>query len=138
MAPDRIVSLYTGRWSIEVTFQEVRVHLAFPRAELVGQKRAADSALSAWDCSGVVSLIFHRHTRGKGTRPASFAWYAKTEPTFSDAMTCVRRLCWAEVFQQSAQTCGCQKNYPRHYAACCLAPAVAPTPHDAEKTAKVG
>jgi hypothetical protein len=29
MPPQQIVGLYTGRWSIEVTFQEVRAHLGF-------------------------------------------------------------------------------------------------------------
>jgi hypothetical protein len=48
-----------------------------------------------------VSLIFHRHTCGQDIRPLSFAWYAKKVATFGDALTCVCRMCWAEVFQQS-------------------------------------
>jgi len=109
MAPDRIVSLSTGRWSIEVTFQEVRVHLGFSTPRNWSAKSVLRTAPCLLGLFSVVSLIFHRHTRGKGTRPASFAWYAKTEPTFSDAMTCVRRLCWAEVFQQSPKHAGVKK-----------------------------
>jgi hypothetical protein len=37
----------------------------------------------------------------KAVEPLSSPWYAKAEITFSDAMATVRRLCWAEVLQQS-------------------------------------
>jgi hypothetical protein len=109
MPPEQIVSFYTGRWSIEVTFQEARAHLGFhtPR------NRSKASVLRTAPCLlglfSVVSLIFHRHTRGKGVRPTSFAWYAKSEVTFAEAMTCVRRLCWSEVFQQSPKHAGVAK-----------------------------
>jgi len=73
MAPDRIVSLYTGRWSIEVTFQEVRVHLGLFHAAELSAKSVLRTAPCLLGLFSVVSLIFHRHTRGKGTRPASFA-----------------------------------------------------------------
>jgi hypothetical protein len=109
MPPDKIVSLYTGRWSIEVTFQEVRAHLGFATPRNWSIKSVLRTAPCLLGLFSVVSLIFHRHTRGKGTRPTSFAWYAKAEPTFGDAMTCVRRLCWAEVFQQSPKHVGVTK-----------------------------
>jgi hypothetical protein len=101
MPPERIVDLYTGRWSIEVTFQEVRIHLGLTTPRNWSAKSVLRTAPCLLGLFSLVSLIFHRHTRGRGTRPASFAWYTKTEPTFADAMACVRRLCWTEVFQQS-------------------------------------
>lgn len=109
MPPQQIVSFYTGRWSIEVTFQEVRAHLGFntPR------NRSAKSVLRTAPCLlglfSAVSLMFHRHTHGQGVRPARFAWYSKKEVTFADAIACVRRLCWAEVFQQSPKHAGVTK-----------------------------
>jgi hypothetical protein len=109
MPPQQIVSLYTGRWSIEVTFQEVRAHLGFATPRNWSAKSVLRTAPCLLGLFSVVSLIFHRHTRGQGIRPASFAWYAKAEATFGDAMTCVRRLCWAEVFQQSPKHAGVTK-----------------------------
>ena len=109
MPPDRIVSLYTGRWSIEVTFQEVRAHLGFATPRNWSKKSVLRTAACLLGLFSVVSLIFHRQTRGQGVQPAAFAWYAKTEPTFGDAMTCVRRLCWAQVFQQSPKHMGVTK-----------------------------
>jgi hypothetical protein len=97
----RIVSLYTQRWPIETTFQEVREHLGFETP----RQRVANSVLRTAPCLlglfSIVSLIFaehiERHTVDLCHRPG----YEKTEPTFTDAMATVRRLFWTEtVFQQ--------------------------------------
>jgi hypothetical protein len=109
MPPDQIVSLYTGRWSIEVTFQEVRTHLGLATPRNWSAKSVLRTAPCLLGLFSVVSLIFHQHTRGQGVRPASFAWYAKVQTTFGDAMACVRRLCWSEVFQQSPKHAGLAK-----------------------------
>ena len=109
MPPDRIVSLYTGRWSIEVTFQEVRAHLGFHTPRNWSKPSVLRTAPCLLGLFSVVSLIFHRHMHGRGVRPAHFAWYAKTEATFAEAMPCVRRLCWSEVFQQSSKHAGVTK-----------------------------
>jgi hypothetical protein len=109
MPPEQIVSLYTGRWSIEVTFQEIRAHLGFATPRNWSAKSVLRTAPCLLGLFSVVSLIFQRHTRGQSIQPASFAWYAKAETTFGDAMTCVRRLCWTEVFQQSPNHTGITK-----------------------------
>jgi len=101
LPPQRIVSLFTARWSIEVTFQEARTHLGFATPRNWSPKSVLRTAPCLLGLFSVVSLIHQRHTRGKGATPLSFAWYVKTETTFSDAMSCVRRLCWQEVLKQS-------------------------------------
>jgi hypothetical protein len=105
----QIVSWFTGRWGIEVTFQEVRAHLGFATP----RNRTARSVLRTAPCLlglfSVVSLIFDRHTRGKGVKPPSDPWYAKAEVSFGDAMALVRRLCWAEVLKQSPKHRGVTK-----------------------------
>jgi hypothetical protein len=103
LSPSRIITLYTGRWSIEVTYQEARCHLGFHTTRC----RKRQSVLRAAPCLlglfSLVCLIHHRHTRGKGARPAPAAWYAKAEPTFADAVADVRRLLWREtVFTEAA------------------------------------
>lgn len=101
MTPDRIVSLSTGRWSMEVTFQEVRAHLGFATP----RNRTATSVLRTAPCLlglfSVVCLIFDRHTRGKGVKPTTDPWSVKAEASFGDAIALVRRICWAEVLRQS-------------------------------------
>jgi hypothetical protein len=109
LPPEQIVSLYTGRWSIEVTFQEVRTHLGFNTPRNWSKKSVLRTAPCLLGLFSVVSLIFHRHTRGRSVRPQAFAWYAKTQVSFGDAMACVRRLCWSEVFQQSREHAGVAK-----------------------------
>lgn len=106
LSPSRIITLYTTRWGIEVTFQESKQHLglATPRC------RKDRSVLRAAPCLlglfSVVTLIFHEAHRGrrgaKAPRPLAHPWYAKAEVTFSDAIADVRRRLWAEtVFAES-------------------------------------
>ena len=109
LAPEQIVSLYTSRWNIEVTFEEVRVHLGFHTPRNWSAQSVLRTAPCLLGLFSVVSLIFHQHTRGKGVKPAADPWYAKTEVTFSDAITLVRRLCWAEVLKQSRKHAGVLK-----------------------------
>jgi DDE superfamily endonuclease len=109
MAPDRIVSLYTGRWSIEVTFEEVRAHLGFATPRNWSIKSVLRTAPCLLGLFSVVSLIFARLVRDKPVKPACGPWYAKTEASFSDAITLVRRLCWAEVLKQPPKHAGITK-----------------------------
>lgn len=96
-----IVSYYTQRWTIEVTFQEVRAHLGFdtPRQRVANSvQRMAPLLLGLFS---LVTLIYHQHCLQSDSPPASRPWYDKAEPTFSDALESVRRLFWTEtVFQR--------------------------------------
>jgi hypothetical protein len=102
----QIVSLYTGRWSIEVTFQEVRAHLGFATPRNWSAKSVLRTAPCLLGLFSLVSLIFARHARQKPIKPLCTAWYAKTEPTFSDAIASVRRLCWAEILKRPPNHAG--------------------------------
>jgi hypothetical protein len=109
MPPEQMVSLYTGRWSIEVTFQEARAHLGFNTPRNFSKKSVLRTAPCLLGLFSVVSLIFHRHARGQGLQPACFPWHTRKQITFADAIACVRRLCWIEVFQQSPKHAGVAK-----------------------------
>lgn len=98
MTPEQIAGIYTARWSIETTFQECNEHLGLrtPRS------RVKDAVLRATPCLlglfTAVALIFAEHVRRArpdGPRLARFTarpWYHKREPTFADALACVRAL----------------------------------------------
>jgi hypothetical protein len=94
--PEQMVSLFTARWSIEVTFQDVREHLGFESTK----PWTAKSVLRAGPCLlGLFSLISLIYARmNKTARPAirTTPWYDKSEPTFSDALYAVRRLLWSQ------------------------------------------
>lgn len=109
MRPEQIVSLYTARWSIEVTFQEVRAHLGFTTVRNWCRQSVLRTAPCLLGLFSVVCLIFERHTRGKPPKIAQSPWYDKTEATFSDAIAEVRRLCWQEVFEQPPFHAGMRK-----------------------------
>jgi len=102
-----IVSLFTARWAIETMFQEMRTHLGIETT----RQRVAKSVLRTGPCLfglfSLVSLIFAEYARRHPVRVRTAAWYAKTEPTFSDAMATVRRLFWLETILKP----------PAHYAA---------------------
>jgi hypothetical protein len=100
LPPDHIVSLFTARWSIEVTFQEVRAHLGFTTPRNWSAKSVLRTAPCLLGWFSLVSLIFARHVRDQGVPRRGTGWYAKTEATFSDAITTVRRLFWETVLKQ--------------------------------------
>jgi hypothetical protein len=100
MKPQQIVTLYTGRWSIEVTFQEVRQHLGFATPRNWKRNSVLRTAPLLLGLFSLVCLIYHRHTRGRGATPAQTPWYSKREVSFADAIASIRRRLWQQtVFQ---------------------------------------
>ncbi len=109
LRPQQIVSLFTGRWSIEVTFQEVRAPLGFTTPRNGSAKSVLRTAPCLLGLFSVVTLIFARHAEGKTVPLRRTAWYTKKEATFADAITGVRRLCWETVLKQSPEHAGVTK-----------------------------
>jgi len=99
LPPERIVSMFTARWSIEVTFQEARAHLGLETVRNWCQRSVLRTVPCLLGLFSLVSLIYARINRGPTPTVASTPWYPKTAPTFSDAMTAVRRLCWSDVLR---------------------------------------
>jgi len=107
----QIVQYYTMRWSIETTFQEVRAHLGFASTRHWSQ--VAVERVEVWLLSlfSLVSLIYLRHLQQRGSvLLPQWPWYHKSEPTFADALTLVRRQIWEEsVFAHPLFTAGVKK-----------------------------
>jgi len=61
-SPQRIVSLFTRRWSIEVTFEEVRAHLGFETTRQRVAKSVLRSAVSAGPVQRCLSRLRHAST----------------------------------------------------------------------------
>jgi len=94
---------------IEVTFQEVRAHLGFTTPRNWSAKSVLRTAPCLLGLFSVVSLIFVRQTAGGRFKPACSPWYSKKEPTFSDAITAVRRWAWESVLKQAWEQAGMTK-----------------------------
>lgn len=113
LSPSRIITLYTGRWSVEVTFQEVRRHLGFHTPRSWTRRSVLRTAPCLLGLFTVVCLIYHRHIRGRRAEPPPpTPWYRKSEPTFADAIACVRRLLWSQTVLERADRHGAFRNLP--------------------------
>jgi hypothetical protein len=110
----QIVSWFTARWSIETTFQEMREHLGFETPRQYVAKSVLRTAPCLLGLFSVICLIFAAHSRRHRIEVRSTEWYAKSEPTFSDVMTIVRRLFWEDtIFAKASYHKGFKKLPPK-------------------------
>lgn len=97
----QIVEYYTLRWSIEVTFQEARLHLGLETTRhwsAAAVERARPWLLALYS---LTTLIWIEHVKHHPPRIRQWPWYEKSEPTFADVLADVRRLIWTEsIFTQ--------------------------------------
>jgi hypothetical protein len=92
--PVQILKWFIRRWQVEVTFQEVRTHLGVETQRQWSDKAIARitpilMALFSW-----ATLLAHQSQKDGKLPVRQAAWYAKTKPTFSDAIALVRRRIW--------------------------------------------
>lgn len=113
LSPPAIITLYTGRWPIEVTFQEAKQHLGLATPRNRTDKSVLRTAPCLLGLFSVVAVVFHRHLHGKPARPRMDPWQPKREATFSDALAAVRRLLWQETVLAESDQTGALKNLPR-------------------------
>lgn len=108
LTPQQIIEAYTGRWAIEVTFEELREHVGLETT----RGRCAQTILRAEPCLfglyTLVALWFSELSEREHQAPV-VAWIGsvKQAQTFSDAITLVRRHIWRNWVLES----------PRHAAA---------------------
>jgi hypothetical protein len=113
--PAQILKWVVMRWSVEVTFQEVRAH---PRVET--QRQWSDHAIArttpvlmALFSTKLVTLVALRLSQGGPILVQATAWYHKAEPTFADCLALVRRHLWcARYLVHSAAEADCGQ-FPR-------------------------
>ncbi len=97
--PLTILQLFVRRWSVEVTFAEVRRHLGVET-----QRQWSDLAITrTTPCLLALFSLVTLWATGLAARglvlPRRAAWYAKPAITFSDALAAVRRELWAAWFK---------------------------------------
>ncbi|MBI3411406.1 MAG: transposase [Planctomycetes bacterium] len=93
MTPKQIVETFTGRWSIETTFQEMRAYLGLETTRGWIENTVLRAAPSLFGLFSVIVLLYAEIPANPWREPAIF-WPGKRERTFSDAITTVRRWLW--------------------------------------------
>jgi hypothetical protein len=95
MSPQAVIETYTGRWNIETTFQEARSYLGLETT----RGRVRNTVLRAEPCLlALYTLVVWLYTElpVKYQRVRVVSWLGKSDVTFSDAITAVRRYLWVE------------------------------------------
>ena len=90
-----IIEEFVKRWSIEVTFREVREHLGVETQRQWSDKAIARETPALFALYSIVILM--GLTLGKITIRTS-AWYSKKRVTFSDILVEVRKILWGEKY----------------------------------------
>ncbi|HEV2070326.1 MAG TPA: hypothetical protein VGR26_11070 [Acidimicrobiales bacterium] len=96
VAPPEIISWYVRRWSVEVTFAEVRRHLGVETQRQWSAPAIARTTPCLLGLFSVVALAADDlHASGElGVRQS--VWYRKSAPTFNDALAGVREMLWRD------------------------------------------
>ena len=94
----QVIETFTGRWSIEVTFQEVRAHLGVETTRgWIERRVGSNTVLRAEPCLfGLYSVValWYAALPDRDRDNLEPTWIGKTIVTFSDAITLVRCDLW--------------------------------------------
>ena len=109
--PLNILRWFVRRWSIEVTFAEVRRHLGVETQRQWSEPAIARTTPILLGLFSLITLWANEAytTRTPAARIAS--WYRKSLPTFSDALASVRRQLWATGNYQGRGRCLTQQKF---------------------------
>jgi hypothetical protein len=92
--PVDILSWFVRRWSMEVTFEEVRRHLGMETQRQWSEKAIRRTTPCLLGLFSLVALMADRLHRDGKLGIACSSWYEKRLPTFSDALAGVRLVLW--------------------------------------------
>lgn len=95
MTPRMIIETFTGRWNIETTFQEMRDYLGLETTRGRTENTVLRAAPCLFGLYSVVALLYAQLPARQASGPV-ILWPGKTERTFSDAITTVRRRLWTD------------------------------------------
>lgn len=95
MDPLDILRFYVRRWCVEVTFEEARRHLGIETQRQWSDLAVARTTPCLLGTFSLVALVADRLNQHQPIEARGAAWYAKTRPTFSDALAAVRRHLWS-------------------------------------------
>ncbi len=108
--PIDILRWFVRRWSIEVTFAEVRRHLGVETQRQWSDPAIVRTTPALLGLFSLVALWAHDLYAKTTPTPRAASWYRKPLPTFSDALAGVRRELWTpDDFHTSASSSNLHK-----------------------------
>jgi hypothetical protein len=91
--PVQILAWFIMRWSVEVTFEEVRAHLGVETQRQWSDLAIQRTTPALLGMFSLVTLLAHHLSAGQPAVQTT-AWYVKSQPTFSDVIALVRYHLW--------------------------------------------
>ena len=91
-----IINYFIRRWTVEVTFEEVRRHLGVESQRQWSDLAIARTTPVLMGLFSIVTLWTHKLQQQQGIEAQRSAWYQKMKPTFSDALALVRKQLWGK------------------------------------------
>jgi len=95
MSVQEVIETYVGRWNEETTFQEMRSYLGLETTRGWTQKTVLRAAPCLFGLYTLVACLYSQLPQ-RYARVRAVQWEGKTDVTFSDAITAVRRWLWLE------------------------------------------
>jgi hypothetical protein len=90
-----IIAWFIQRWCVEVTFEEARRHLGVETQRQWSDQAIARTTPVLLGLFSWVTLLAHHLQAERADLPLrQSAWYAKSQPTFADALAWVRNELW--------------------------------------------
>ncbi len=94
--PVQMVEWFVQRWQLEVTQREVREYLGVETQRQWSDPAIARTTPALFGLFSLITVLAHRLSRRGRVLARQTAWYAKSLPTFSDALAAVRYDLWRE------------------------------------------
>jgi DDE superfamily endonuclease len=94
--PQQIIEWFVRRWTMEVTFEEVRAHLGVETQRQWNDLAIARTTPALMGLYSLGTLTAQALMQSDTRVVRCAAWYTKAQPTFSDAIALVRRLLWSQ------------------------------------------
>jgi hypothetical protein len=102
--PQQIIEWFVRRWTMEVTFAEVRAHLGVETQRQWNDLAITRTTPALMGLYSLVTLTAQALLKSESRIVRGAAWYTKAQPTFSDAIALVRRRLWSQChFSMSSQ-----------------------------------
>jgi len=104
-SPAQILAWVVMRWAVEVTFAEARAHLGLETQRQWSARAIARTTPVLFGLFSFVTLLALRFCPSGQLPVETTAWYHKSQASFSDCLTLVRRQLWrAQYLENSAPT----------------------------------
>jgi len=111
ITPQRIIEIYTQRWSIEVTFQDMRSCLGLETTRGRTENTVLRAAPSLFGLYSIVAALYAQLPQSQKLA-GRIEWAGKRGVSFSDAIRSVRRSLWQEAIVANPAHAASFRNLP--------------------------